>query len=109
MPPAQEWNARFSSDVADWYSPLPSSRFDKVMWNVSAPVFVEATEFVDVLLTAGLDVGQVYVSSTLPYPSLSRAAHVMHSVQALAVPIRYRPSCRRCVDVHVVVHHAGRA
>ena len=59
MDPSKEWAVRLSSDVTDWYSPLPSGRFNKTLLNVSATVFLDATEFGDVLMTAGLDVGQV--------------------------------------------------
>ena len=54
-----EWDTLLSEDLVDWYSPTPSPRFDKRVLNVSdAAVFVDATEFGDLLMTAGLVVGQ---------------------------------------------------
>lgn len=49
-----EWGARLSDSLPDWYSPLPSARFTKASGVVAADVVVEATELGDVLVTAGL-------------------------------------------------------
>ena len=53
-----EWDTLLSDSLQDWYSPIESSRFYKRWLNISAAVFVDATEWGDVLMTAGLDVGQ---------------------------------------------------
>jgi hypothetical protein len=47
-----------SRDIPDWYSPEPSSRFDKEMLRLEAPkgrrvVFIDATEWGEVLALAG--------------------------------------------------------
>ncbi|MDG3005339.1 FAD-dependent oxidoreductase [Paludisphaera mucosa] len=47
-----------SKDLADWYSPEPSSRFDKAVLRFEAPkgrdvVFIDATEWGEVLVLAG--------------------------------------------------------
>ena len=53
-----EWDTPLSQSLADWYSPSASARFEKRWLNVSADVIIEATEWGDVLLTAGLAAGQ---------------------------------------------------
>lgn len=47
-----------SQALADWYSPTNSSFFDKRVLELTAPVFVEATEYGDVLATASLPFAQ---------------------------------------------------
>lgn len=54
----QEW-VLLSETIDDWYSPVPSSRFEKRWANLTASVFIDATEFGDVLLTAGLATGKL--------------------------------------------------
>jgi hypothetical protein len=54
---AEEW-VPLSQTLEDWYSPAASVRFDKRWLNVTADVFIEATEFGDVMMTANLTVGQ---------------------------------------------------
>lgn len=53
-----EWSNALSDEIVDWYDPEPSSRFTKRRLNVTAQVVIDATELGDVLLTAGLEVGQ---------------------------------------------------
>jgi hypothetical protein len=55
QPGESEWGAPLSSDLEDWYSPLSSKRFDKELLSVSAGVFIEGSEFGDVLATSGLN------------------------------------------------------
>ena len=49
-----EWGRLLSATLPDWFSPQDSALFTKRVFNVSASVFVDATEFGDVLMTAGL-------------------------------------------------------
>lgn len=44
-----EWGRLFSEEAADWYSPSPSQYYGKEVTEISARVFVDATEFGDVL------------------------------------------------------------
>ena len=53
-PAYDEWSEPLSSTLSDWYSGSPSSRFCKRKLGVTADVFVEATEFGDVLGAAML-------------------------------------------------------
>jgi hypothetical protein len=53
-----EWSARMSIELPDWYSPSSSSSFTKKVLQVHAQVFIEATEMGDVLATSGLPFGQ---------------------------------------------------
>lgn len=58
-PGVDEWAPLLSQSVSDWYSPSAASPlFEKREITLSAAVFVEATEFGDVLLTAGLPATQ---------------------------------------------------
>ena len=55
------WETTTSAQLADWYDPSPSSAFTKAVttFNLSpGGVVIEATEFGDVLMTAGLPVAQ---------------------------------------------------
>lgn len=55
------WETTTSAQLADWYDPSPSAAFTKTVttFNLSpGGVVVEATEFGDVLMTAGLPVAQ---------------------------------------------------
>ena len=45
------WSRLLSAAVADWYSPAPSTTFAKEVLRLEAAVFIEATEWGDVLLT----------------------------------------------------------
>jgi hypothetical protein len=51
---ADEWGARLSASLADWYSPASSATFRKRVRTVAATVVVEASELGDVLATAAL-------------------------------------------------------
>jgi hypothetical protein len=53
-----EWGSLLSATLSDWYSPIESAMFTKEVFNLTAAVVVDATEFGDVLMTAGLTVGQ---------------------------------------------------
>jgi hypothetical protein len=53
-----EWATLLSEQLEDWYSPVSSPMFDKRWINISASVFVDATEFGDLILTADLAVAQ---------------------------------------------------
>ena len=46
---------RREAQVADWYSPAPSEHFDKRPLRITGDVFVEATEFGDVLMTGAAE------------------------------------------------------
>ena len=56
------WSHLLSDAIADWYSPIPSTTFTKEAIRLEAAVFIEATEWGDVLLT-----GAGTASSTLVY------------------------------------------
>eukprot|EP01031_Cornospumella_fuschlensis_P035584 gene35584-43156_t len=49
------YEADYSNNVADWYSPFPSALFDKqtIVFN-NFKVAIEATEYADVLMTSGI-------------------------------------------------------
>ena len=51
-PKADEWSARLSDELRDWYSPIDSEAFSKRVLNITAVVFIEATELGDVLASA---------------------------------------------------------
>ncbi len=53
--PDGEWSELLSTSVGDWYSPAPSEHFTKRLLRISGDVFVEATEFGDVLMTGAAD------------------------------------------------------
>ena len=57
--PSTEWSTPLSGEIQDWYSPHASSTFTKRVINITAGVFIEATEFGDVFVTAGLNMSQV--------------------------------------------------
>lgn len=46
---SEEWSWLFSEEVDDWYSTQPSYHYNKEIIEISAEVFIEATEFGDVL------------------------------------------------------------
>jgi len=48
----REWSARLSDELHDWYAPADSKAFSKQLLNISAAVFIEATELGDVLASA---------------------------------------------------------
>lgn len=53
------WERPLSAALPDWYSPLPSAAFHKTVLLVQRPrVVIEASEFGDVLMTAGLSASQ---------------------------------------------------
>jgi hypothetical protein len=51
-PKVDEWSARLSAELPDWYSPVDSKAFSKRVLNITAAVFIEATELGDVLASA---------------------------------------------------------
>ena len=51
--PDEEWALPLSQTLPDWYSPVNSSRFTKAVVELRATVFIDATEFADVLVTSG--------------------------------------------------------
>lgn len=53
-----EWTEHLSSELTDWYSGKASTRYAKVVVDVSVGVVVEASELGDVLLTAGAEATQ---------------------------------------------------
>lgn len=72
--PASPWDTPTSAQLADWYSPAPSPAFSKTLLNFTGmAVVVDATEFGDVLVTAGANVTQgveaptEYSTATLDY------------------------------------------
>ena len=56
--PIPEWSHRLSDVLEDWYSPSESPYFSKEEIEISAKVFIEATELGDVLATSGLPFAQ---------------------------------------------------
>lgn len=48
----EAWRNRLSEDLLDWYSLYESKTFNKKALHFSAPLFIEATEFGDLLVTA---------------------------------------------------------
>ena len=55
---AAEWSAPLSQVLGDWYNPVPSDRYDKRVLNLTARVYIEATELGDVLMAGGLPASQ---------------------------------------------------
>ena len=56
------WEALLSQQLSDWYDPAPSAVYpQKTLWNITAKVVIEATEFGDVLATSGVGFAQVCV------------------------------------------------
>jgi hypothetical protein len=51
--PAKEWALPLSETLLDWYSPQDSTLFTKTVTQLKATVFIDATEFADVLVTSG--------------------------------------------------------
>ena len=54
---AGEWSRLLSASVGDWYSPAASNLFTKRSIRITGDVFVEATEFGDVLVTGAAEPG----------------------------------------------------
>ena len=52
-----EWSRLLSASVRDWYSPATSDLFTKRLLRITGDVFVEATEFGDVLMTGAAEPG----------------------------------------------------
>lgn len=61
-PGVEPWDSPLSAQVTDWYSPVDSAEFTKTVHVFNAAsassVVIEATEFGDVLMTAGLTTAQ---------------------------------------------------
>ena len=51
--PSSEWDNPLSETLEDWYSPENSTAFTKQVFELHAEVFIDATEFADVLVTSG--------------------------------------------------------
>lgn len=49
-----EWTPLLSQTLPDWYSPSESGMFRKTLLNFTGSVFLDATEFGDVLVTSGV-------------------------------------------------------
>ena len=45
------WSQLLSESIQDWYAPAPSAAFEKTVLVLSGKVFIDATEFGDVLVT----------------------------------------------------------
>ncbi|EDQ86953.1 uncharacterized protein MONBRDRAFT_27772 [Monosiga brevicollis MX1] len=56
--PTTEWDRLFSQDIEDWYTVQDSVNFQKTVINFAGTVFIEATEFGDVLVAGGLPFNQ---------------------------------------------------
>lgn len=55
-----------SEDLVDWYSPIDSARFTKTLLQFSAPIFIDATEW-----------GELLALSGSPYVSLQIVGHAV--------------------------------
>eukprot|EP00039_Didymoeca_costata_P000505 m.45887 g.45887 ORF g.45887 m.45887 type:complete len:561 (+) comp10307_c0_seq1:331-2013(+) len=54
-----EWSYLLSESIQDWYSPIDSDKFSKEVISILKPkAVIEATEFGDVLMNAGVVAGQ---------------------------------------------------
>ena len=53
-PSTQEWSARLSEELSDWYDSSDSAAFTKELLVLRGRVFIEATELGDILATSGL-------------------------------------------------------
>eukprot|EP00042_Codosiga_hollandica_P020305 m.65354 g.65354 ORF g.65354 m.65354 type:complete len:534 (+) comp49789_c0_seq1:3-1604(+) len=56
--PANEWSYLLSDILEDWYSPVNSAVFTKALVNLTAPVFIEAEEFADLMMLANVSIAQ---------------------------------------------------
>jgi hypothetical protein len=54
---AREWSRLLSASLGDWYSPSASELFTKRLLRITGDVFLEATEFGDVLATGAAEPG----------------------------------------------------
>ena len=81
--PSTEWDTLLSVDLADWYSPHESPRFTKQVSSVSAPVFVEATEFGDVLGTAPFSRAKHRLGAEVPEESSTATDYACQQASTL--------------------------
>jgi hypothetical protein len=51
--PCNGYDVMLSQDLGDWYSPKPSSRFNKNILNITASFFVDASEWGELLVVSG--------------------------------------------------------
>jgi len=65
---SEEWSWLFSAEVDDWYSTQPSYHYKKEIIEISADVFIEATEFGDVLALLS-SVTDINVTTGVEIPS----------------------------------------
>lgn len=79
-----EWVTPLSAALPDWYSPQASPHFHKTTLTITADVVVEATEFGDVLATAGLPFAQGVEAPTETSPPLDTCG------QAVTLPFFLR-------------------
>jgi hypothetical protein len=90
--PSSEWSRLFSEEAEDWYSPTPSQHYGKVVTEISAKVFVDATEFGDVLallvpvagITVSTGVERPTEDSTTADSNCGQATTYVHFMDVLA-------------------------
>lgn len=58
MDQSKEWSYLFSQQLEDWYSPNNSTLFTKTQFKFNGKIFIEASEFGDILMTSGMNVSQ---------------------------------------------------
>ena len=68
---ATGWNRLLSEAVEDWYSPAPSSEFNKSTLELQGEVFIDATEFGDVLVTGAASSLKLPVAQGVEVPTES--------------------------------------
>eukprot|EP01084_Bolivina_argentea_P175722 304236_1 len=61
---SSEWTYLLSEQLTDWYSTKDSLLFTKTQYTFRSKVFIEATEFADIMLTSGI---QVFQGVETPY------------------------------------------
>ncbi len=55
---SQEWTYLLSEQLEDWYSPNNSKLFTKEEYTFNGKVFIEATEFGDLMMNSGIQISQ---------------------------------------------------
>eukprot|EP01084_Bolivina_argentea_P175721 304234_1 len=55
---SNEWTYLFSKQFQDWYSPNDSKLFTKTEYKFNGKIFIEASEFGDIILTSNINVSQ---------------------------------------------------
>ena len=64
--PSKEWTYLLSQQLQDWYSPNNSSLFTKKQYIFKGKIFIEATEFGDIIMTSGIEENDIFQGAESP-------------------------------------------